>query len=93
MGWKVFNFSEPTINLHTIIKMCDRRSLAQHHAVVSGGEAVRHAGPQDQRHHHGGHGPGQDLWIQPHLPLLCLLHIPLQLPHAQSLCCRHHGQL
>ena len=37
--------------------------------------------------------PWKALWFKLHLRLLCLLHIPLQLPHAQPLCGCDHGQL
>jgi len=38
-------------------------------------------------------GAGQDVRVEHHLPLLRVLRLPLQLPHAQSLRGRHHGQL
>ena len=37
--------------------------------------------------------PRQDVRLQHHVPLLCQLRLPVQLPHAQPVRGRHHGQL
>lgn len=65
------------------LKMRDGRGVAEHHAGLHSGPAVR---PALQ-------GDGRQVWLEPCLRLLRQLHLLLLISHAQSFRRRHHGQL
>ena len=83
----------PTVKLAFFLQMCHGWSLAQHHAGMRSRAEMWSRGHQEEQHHGGTAGAGQDLRQQHHLLLLCHLRLPMQLPHAQPVRSCHHGQL